>query len=283
MTESTWTYDRIVELIRASTWEGLGIDFKVDIPRRADAPEKDAFLRSVVGMANALGGFMVLGVDDPSNFATRPIEEIVIGFPPNRDIPHEVQKRLAGVSPAIEFEPVGPRIQIPNSDKCLVVIEIPRTKIGAHPLPDGRFVIRRSGSGTEPMSYYEVRSAMVSTLEAEGRLKMLRAYLAQVQEIARQSHDHGYGLWSTPDRFDPQSLERIAIEAVVLMPGQTAAFEDVLEISRHCRHVNTRLSTIRDYKNTNDVTLKIMASLREIDRLSGQLIKRIQTYALGEE
>jgi hypothetical protein len=164
------TEEKLLEFLALGIPENSHLDYKISLSNKSDKESKREFLKDISGFANASGGHLIIGVQEPTQ-----------GLPPS--------KRLTGIdngpetaaalerlaSSSIEPRIPGLRIfplSIGNGRHCLIVHVPPslgRPHMVSH---DGHrsFYIRHTES-IFPMSTYEIRQAVLTSTSAEDRAR----------------------------------------------------------------------------------------------------------------
>ncbi|MCB0806477.1 MAG: ATP-binding protein [Bacteroidales bacterium] len=151
------TYSEIKELINNNDlYEGNRLDFKSGDPKNIDNFAK-ALIKSFSSFANTHGGYLILGVDETDN-KNKKFE--INGFPrivKNRSVIEWINQVINGnIEPKIYYpEPI--LIELPESDRVIVVCEIPESTHKPHMFKkESRYYIRHKDI-SEPANHYEIR------------------------------------------------------------------------------------------------------------------------------
>lgn len=99
-----WTEQKIVELLDAHVDEDARLDWKEDLRPGFDGSER--FVRGAVGMANGVGGFVVLGVADSKAL---PASQRLVGVEAARDVTQQVAELLKHADPPVPIARGIPR------------------------------------------------------------------------------------------------------------------------------------------------------------------------------
>lgn len=129
--------------------EGHHLDFKVGIIN-PDKAKKD-LAKDVCSFANAGGGFLVIGVD--KSYAIVGADRLV----QNRDIVEWLNQVLASnVEPPLFYH--DPRmIEMPESDRVVVVVHIPESSTKPHMVTEQNIYPVRINDSSKPASHSQVR------------------------------------------------------------------------------------------------------------------------------
>jgi len=143
------TYEDLVKLLDSKELhEGYRLDFKRELGRKNKEIAKD-----VSSFANTNGGYLIYGIDDDDDQTIIGIDSIVN----NRNIAEWFNQVISGnVMPDIFYkEPHC--IKIPDTDKVVMIIEIPESSRKPHMLTeDHRYYIRVNDS-SRAAKHHEVR------------------------------------------------------------------------------------------------------------------------------
>src|SRR5919106_6806883 len=109
-----WTYSRIDDLVNNNVNESETHDFKSDIP---DSIE---LTKDCCAFANTKGGFIILGIKETRQ------RFIIAGIDSDNDLANKFGKKINALPTNPEFK-LGNFINIPESDKVLAVIHVPKS------------------------------------------------------------------------------------------------------------------------------------------------------------
>lgn len=171
--------------------EGYYLDYKIELSRKADKDEKREFLKDVTGFANANGGNIIIGAQEPSETLT--LEDQLIGIVDGDKIAHDLE-RLASSSidpriPGLRILPVTLSIGR-SKGRYAIVVHIPPSLGRPHMVnykdEKGKehktFYVRHTES-TVSMSTHEVRESVFASATAEARAK---DYLERMEKEVRE-------------------------------------------------------------------------------------------------
>lgn len=171
--------------------EGYYLDYKIELSRKADKDEKREFLKDVTGFANANGGNIIIGAQEPAEALA--LEDQLIGILDGDKIAHNLE-RLASSSidpriPGLRILPVALSIGGSKS-RYAIVVHIPPSLGRPHMVnykdEKGKehktFYVRHTES-TVSMSTHEVRESVFASASAEARVK---DYLERMEKDASQ-------------------------------------------------------------------------------------------------
>ena len=164
------TEDKIMEFLALEIPENSYLDYKVSLSNKSDKDSKREFLKDISGFANASGGHLIIGAQEPTPGVTT--ESRLRGIDNGPETAANLE-RLA--SSSIEPRIPGLRIflvKIRNGKHCLIAHVPPslgRPHMVSH---EGHrsFYIRHTES-IFPMSTHEIRQAVLTSFSAEERAK----------------------------------------------------------------------------------------------------------------
>jgi hypothetical protein len=179
-------------LVSASVSEGRAIEYKRDLPRKADADGKE-FLADVCSFANAGGGDLLYGVEDVGGVAVSvPGVSIV-------DPDAEVLRLDSIIRSGLDPRLMGYRIRTVSlsGSAHVLIVRVPRSFGRPHAVDyKGRFRFYSRGSaGKFEMDVAEVRSSMIGSESLAERVRSFRAErLAAVAADQAPSPLNGRGI-----------------------------------------------------------------------------------------
>lgn len=154
------SYDRIKDLVDKNINESKTHDFKSDIP------DSIGLTKDCCAFANTDGGFIVFGVKGEGHHFR------IVGIDNDKEFANRFGQKINALPTNPVFE-LGNFIPIPESEKVLVVVHIPRGYYRPH-IPSQkelRIFWRRTNTGNEQMTYEEIRELFrrVLTKQSEER------------------------------------------------------------------------------------------------------------------
>jgi len=169
--------DKLREFLEKRIPEGHHLDYKKDLIREGNASgsnlgngAKREFLKDITGFANANGGDILLGVNEPSESTS--VDEQLVGIDDGNQLAQSLE-RLARDSvdppiPGLHFEPVSLR-----NGKVAMVVHIPPTNMRPHRVNHSGHVgfYMRHSESTFSMNTYQIREAVLASASAEIRAK----------------------------------------------------------------------------------------------------------------
>lgn len=128
----------------------------------------------VCAMANAQGGFIVLGAKDNKNTVTE-VTGLSLNLTTEQAVRHLQDAALSGIEPALHGLHVQPVLISEEASLFVIVICVPRSLNAPHRVKNGqRFVIRQSVNNSD-MDISEIRNAFVAGATYVERAQRLRA------------------------------------------------------------------------------------------------------------
>jgi schlafen family protein len=210
-----WTLDIIRSLLQQGIHENERLEFKEMLPTGNDQKGKLRLRKAVAAFANSGGGFLVIGVRDARDLLP---EARMVGRPDTEEILVHFGSLASGCEPSIDWRFANPPLRLPTGN-AIHVIHVEASRRGPHWILDDDKVYfpKRTNSGTEPMSYSELRVAFVDQQRRDVARARLRSELERVRDFAERQNQESY---RCKHGFVPESLfiERYRpqwIEAVV--------------------------------------------------------------------
>lgn len=164
--------------------EGHYLDYKLNVTRPMGTADKKEFLKDISGFANAGGGLLIYGCDEPKNQPTW--HQQLMGLPNGRDLAEDMERIAAtGLDPRIP----GLRfkaIPLSSSTNYCIVVYVPPSSVKPHMVTldkVNRFHLRHSES-TNPMTTQEVRTAVLSAYNREEAIEEMRADVLRGYDIS---------------------------------------------------------------------------------------------------
>ena len=171
---SDWTFEIIDELVKKKANESDRHDFKRAIP------DTDTLTKICCAFANTKGGFVIVGVKEAgSSFE-------IEGVNNDKELAKHFGEKIKA-NPTIEFS-LPKIIQIPQSEKALVVFEIPLSPERPHVpdiSPEKRNFLKRTNKGNDSMTYEEIKFSFQGYQERREKLKLLYIELLSNAEQLR--------------------------------------------------------------------------------------------------
>jgi Putative DNA-binding domain len=156
-----WSYGRIKELVDNNINESRTHDFKFILPNSIE------LTKDCCAFANTDGGFMVFGVREKGHHFD------IVGIDNDKEFANKFGQKIN----ALPNNPVfvlGDFIPVPDSEKVLVVVHIPKSYYRPH-IPSQkelRIFWKRTNAGNEQMAYEEIRESFrrVLTKQSEDEI-----------------------------------------------------------------------------------------------------------------
>ena len=158
-------------LVEARIPEGRRLEFKRDHYGRMDEAKRE-FVADVSAMANALGGYLLVGVEEENGIASKIVG--VEASDPDALVRAVTESIRASIEPPI----LGVRVRWINveRDQGVLVIQVDRSWNAPHRVTvarDNRFFLRDE-NGKHPMAVSELRRAFLFASEVEDRIRRFR-------------------------------------------------------------------------------------------------------------
>ncbi|MFN8537674.1 MAG: ATP-binding protein [Thermomicrobiales bacterium] len=143
-TLADWDFQTITQIVEIYELEPSKFDYKVVLnttDRKDQNSHNGSIRRTVCGMANTEGGFLIFGVRDRHHKVASPIDRIV-GIDLDNDLGKEFANKLAAIQPSIQFETSPKPILLPSDpSKGIFVARIPRSTNRPHMVVSRRSVL----------------------------------------------------------------------------------------------------------------------------------------------
>lgn len=169
--------DDLNSLVVAGISEGPRLEFKRDHYGRNDEARRE-FAADVSALANAQGGYLMIGIDEENGAASN-----IAGV----EVP-DPDAFVLGVSDSLRtaFEPPIPGVRVRwikiDNGRGVLIIQVDRSWNAPHRVTiarDNRFFIRDE-NGKHPMGVDELRRAFLFASEVEERIRRFRAERLQI-------------------------------------------------------------------------------------------------------
>jgi hypothetical protein len=158
------------EFVAQGLPEGRHLDYKRALSGKSDDEPKREFLKDVTGFANAQGGHLLIGVDEPAQGST--VDKQIIGLADGDSLAKSLERLAASsIDPRIPGLIVQP---VPlTAGGAVIVVHVPPSQARPHMVDHGnhqRFYVRHRES-TNPMTTHEIRESVIASLTAEARAR----------------------------------------------------------------------------------------------------------------
>lgn len=147
-----WNLQVLRGFIAAGQFETDSFDFKevlIANPKGGDS-YRQSLTKTACAFANTRGGFFVFGVKDAQSSSSA--EDRLRGIPYSSEFAKQFGDQVATAEPTLYFVPQNPPIMVPETDKVVFVVHVPRGLRGPHMTRDGLFY-KRTNAGNARMSY----------------------------------------------------------------------------------------------------------------------------------
>lgn len=194
-----WTYEAIQTLCQVGQSESDRHDFKFDLANLKE-PEKIC-----CAFANSEGGFIVVGIKEKQRIFT------IEGIDPDNELYGNFLKRIK-IEPALDV-PHPKVIGIPNSEKKLYVIEIPKSSKRPHipSVAEKRYFYKRHGSNCIQMTLEEIRYQIHNYEEKRDKLTLLFMELEFVRSMIVEQSQKSIGQYHGAN-FSFEVIDKILVE-----------------------------------------------------------------------
>jgi len=219
-----WTYEVITDLTVNGQNESNIHDFKKDLP------ETETLTKLCCAFANTNGGFIVIGVTEVNGHWS------ICGIENSLEVAHRFGQKLKA-NPTINFS-LPKVISIPNCQKIIAVIEIPKSFNGPHVpdiSPEKRIFFKRTNKGNDFMTYEEIKYKFSNYYEKLEKLKLLQIEIENnidiCNEIIASSPEDGtqYSLLS----FEDQSFKLLITDTFPLFSDNVELMNKLHIIKRN--------------------------------------------------
>ncbi|XYH99460.1 helix-turn-helix domain-containing protein [Sorangium sp. So ce1128] len=171
------TMEDVERLVRDEVQEGRQLDYKAELPGKAD-PDKRSFVKDLTALANAAGGYIIYGIGDRKDASGKNTGSPALVGLPGINADQEIL-RLEGMARA-NIDPIIPGLQMKAlGDPAavqVIVVHVPKSWSAPHMIivdKDTRFWSRGSG-GNQPMDVREIRSAFLLSAEMPTLIRRFR-------------------------------------------------------------------------------------------------------------
>ena len=195
--------------------EGHHLDYKRAPSGDTPSKKKQEFLKDVAGFANANGGDILIGVDEPADGLS--VEEQTVGVEDGESLARALERQVGDsnvIDPRIPGLLVHP-VRLPGG-RWVVVVHIPPSSGKPHKVDFLKHIhfMQRHSESTVKMTSFDIREAVLASATAEGRAQ---AYAAKQRERLLETMPLGYPafvLQATP-LVKPESPLDVLSEPVV--------------------------------------------------------------------
>jgi len=158
METTTWTYEKLSDLISAQIEESLSLEYKASSALDRDKSPQHEITKDVSAFANSAGGVLVYGIREHRDKAQRHLPEAIDPIERKKAPKEWLEHIIQNIRPRIDGIIIRP-ISIPDAPEMVVyVVEIPQSGT-AHQALDCKYY-RRFNFEAVPMVDYEIRDVM---------------------------------------------------------------------------------------------------------------------------
>lgn len=153
---ANWTLAAIEALLLAGCFEDRRFDWKEMIP----PGDGSSFVKGCVAMANAGGGFIIIGVSNSG----APLERIK-GIPPDQEFAASIANQLGNADPPVPFKACNPPLELPSGRHIYVL------QIFSHTAPHAyknTYLIRSDGGTARQLTTYELGERFAASKDSVG-------------------------------------------------------------------------------------------------------------------
>jgi hypothetical protein len=151
-----------IEFLKQKIPEGLYLDYKRNLTSGKDKDPHKEFLKDISAFANAHGGDILLGIDEPSD--SKAFEEQIVGIEKAEELARELERvASSGIEPRIsDLLVVCKKL---SSDKEIVIVHIPPSFNRPHMVVYKRHrgFYKRHTESSQPMSIHEIKDSVMSS------------------------------------------------------------------------------------------------------------------------
>lgn len=230
-------------------------DFKFDLSNLKD-PEKIC-----CAFANSQGGFVIVGIKEKGG--TFSIE----GLDPDNELYGNFLKKLK-IEPSLDIPP--PKvIDVPNSEKKLYVIEVPKSPKRPHipSGPDKRYFYKRHGSNCVQMTLEEIRYQIHNYEEKKDKLTLILIELENIKNMIIHQSDLSDGEYNG-ETFNFDIIDKVVVETYSFLKEDLETITKLSEIKRYLSHLNSEKSKLLSMLV---MSYKIEAKIQSINRYREQV------------
>jgi hypothetical protein len=237
-----WTLPIIESLVNADYFETDSFDFKEFLVTKQDPKHKLRICKTACAFANSNGGFIIFGVADRDSGKRG--RDRIVGIDQKLDMAKCFGDQIGVVEPTILYTPQNPAIPLPNSDKAIFVIHIPRSRKAPHTfVDDGKYwFCKRTNRGNEEMSYAEIEEAFTLKSQTLSKLMLLNLELANMELLLPhlQAMPLGGNKYSCPlAKLDYGLLDVLASELYPTIGTNRNLLDQIYALKIVCMVINS--------------------------------------------
>lgn len=218
-----WDYYTVLNIVRTAEFEPSTFDYKELLtPSRGESQEFNTQVcRTVVSMANTLGGYILFGVLDRKHPVAR-AEDRIKGIPLGDDLRRLFGDKLNAVQPEVSWDAVPAAIPLPDIQaRGVFVVHVPPSSRRPHMIgSEGRFYRRGDGGTAITMNVYEVRDQMLLTEERLRKVTMLRLEITLMHEVAERLIADADNVDISLLQFDTSAFKSLVADVCPLLSDQ---------------------------------------------------------------
>ena len=166
----TFDENALEKLLEKRIQEGHHIDYKVKLSGESIEKHYKEFLKDVTAFANANGGNILIGVKDPYENKTIPVEKLILGIDDGDKVSHSLENVAAScIDPRISGLQVKPVLL--NNGKHVILIHIPPSLGRPHIVYYHKItsIHIRNFESSRPMTSFEINQAVVSSATTKSK------------------------------------------------------------------------------------------------------------------
>lgn len=293
-----WTLETVLTVVREKEYEPGQFEYKEFLQPREGNPRqkndhRDSIRKTVCGMANTSGGYILFGVIDRKREPSVDCKDRIVGISLEHEPLKEFGDLIQCISPDIPFQASTSPIRLEQSkNRGVFVVQVYKSLTRPH-MFDHKFWKRAEAGSTIPMDVTEIREQMLNTEERIRRLVILRHEIQQVQLVNMHIHRDRVGLRHTCYRFSAAETAKVLMSDICfLLPTESKISANVLEIATIMVRYNLmldRLDTVeenrfrelqleleRERPRLNELTRAVEDELCQLqESLTGRKVERV--------
>ena len=135
------TFNDVVQFCRRQLPEGKQLDYKYMLPKN-----HEKFAKTIASFANAMGGTIIIGVQDDKNDKPRPP---FLGIPYHEKVRNSIEDIIQVYIDPIVFVDINICVN-DRGDRMFIVINIPQSNLTPHLVGKSKRAYIRTGQSSRP-------------------------------------------------------------------------------------------------------------------------------------